>query len=84
LLDRLRVGSLSGAGPPNERCAPSRDPLPFASPSRPRRRVALSLSMLTRTLGGEYQAENLPVAKKRLAQAGFRLAWVLNTAFLDK
>jgi hypothetical protein len=30
------------AGLPSERCAPNRDPLPFASPSRPRRRVALS------------------------------------------
>jgi hypothetical protein len=35
-------------------------------------------------LGDAYQAKNLPVARKRLAQAGFRLAWVLNTAFLDK
>jgi nuclease S1 len=35
-------------------------------------------------LGDAYQAKNLPVARKRLAQAGFRLAWVLNTVFLDK
>jgi nuclease S1 len=35
-------------------------------------------------LGDAYQAKNLPVARKRLAQAGFRLAWVLNEAFAEK
>jgi hypothetical protein len=29
-------------------------------------------------LGNEYQAAHLPVVRKRLAQAGLRLAWVLN------
>jgi S1/P1 Nuclease len=29
-------------------------------------------------LGDEYQARSLPVAKRRLYQAGVRLAWVLN------
>jgi hypothetical protein len=29
----------------------------------------------------EYQDANLPVARRRLAQAGLRLAWVLNDAF---
>jgi S1/P1 Nuclease len=31
-------------------------------------------------LGDAYQAKNLPVARKRLAQAGMRLAMVLNEA----
>jgi S1/P1 Nuclease len=34
-------------------------------------------------LGDAYQAKNLPVARKRLAQAGLRLAWVLNRAFTE-
>jgi hypothetical protein len=34
-------------------------------------------------LGDEYQEKNLPVARRRLAQAGLRLAWVLNEAFAD-
>ena len=29
-------------------------------------------------LGDAYQARSLPVAKRRLYQAGVRLAWVLN------
>jgi hypothetical protein len=34
------------------------------------------------TLGDDYQARSLPVAKRRLYQAGApRLAWVLNEAF---
>jgi nuclease S1 len=32
-------------------------------------------------LGVQYQDKNLPVARRRLAQAGLRLAWVLNEAF---
>jgi nuclease S1 len=32
-------------------------------------------------LGDDYQAKSLPVAKRRLYQAGVRLAWVLNQAF---
>jgi S1/P1 Nuclease len=32
-------------------------------------------------LGDEYQAKSLPVAKRRLYQAGVRLAMVLNEAF---
>jgi nuclease S1 len=32
-------------------------------------------------LADEYQDANLPVARRRLAQAGLRLAWVLNEAF---
>jgi len=35
-------------------------------------------------LGDEYQAAHLPVVRKRLAQAGLRLAWVLNEAFPEK
>jgi nuclease S1 len=35
-------------------------------------------------LGDAYQAKILPVARKRLAQAGMRLAMVLNEAFADK
>jgi hypothetical protein len=35
-------------------------------------------------LGDAYQAKNLPVARQRLAQAGMRLAWVLNEAFAEK
>jgi hypothetical protein len=31
-------------------------------------------------LGDDYQAVHLPVVRKRLAQAGMRLAWVLNVA----
>ena len=31
-------------------------------------------------LGDAYQAKSLPVAKRRLYQAGARLAWVLNEA----
>ncbi len=34
-------------------------------------------------LGDEYQARNLPVAKRRLYQASARLALVLNGAFVD-
>jgi hypothetical protein len=34
-----------------------------------------------RNLGDEYQAENLPVVKRRLFQAGARLTMVLNEAF---
>jgi hypothetical protein len=34
-------------------------------------------------LGEEYQEKNLPVVRRRLAQAGLRLAWVLNEAFQD-
>jgi hypothetical protein len=32
-------------------------------------------------LGIEYQDKNLPVVRRRLAQAGLRLAWVLDAAF---
>jgi hypothetical protein len=32
-------------------------------------------------LGDEYQAKNLPVVRQRLAQAGVRLAIVLNEVF---
>ena len=32
-------------------------------------------------LGDEYLAIHLPVVRRRLAQAGMRLAWVLNEAF---
>ncbi len=32
-------------------------------------------------LGQEYEDANLPLAERRLAQAGVRLAWVLNTIF---
>ena len=32
-------------------------------------------------LGDAYQAKNLPVARQRLAQAGLRLAMVLNEEF---
>jgi hypothetical protein len=35
-------------------------------------------------LGDAYHAKNLPVARQRLAQAGMRLAMVLNEAFEDK
>jgi hypothetical protein len=35
-------------------------------------------------LGDAYQAKNLPVARKRLAQAAMRLAMVLNEAFAEK
>jgi hypothetical protein len=35
-------------------------------------------------LGDAYQAANLPVAKRRLYQAGARLAWVLNATFCEK
>jgi hypothetical protein len=35
-------------------------------------------------LGDAHQAMNLPVARQRLAQAGMRLAMVLNEAFADK
>ena len=35
-------------------------------------------------LGEEYQAAHLPVVRKRLVQAGLRLAWVLNEAFPEK
>ena len=31
-------------------------------------------------LGDAYQEKNLPVAKRRLYQAGVRLAWVFNEA----
>jgi hypothetical protein len=34
-------------------------------------------------LGDQYQAKNLPVVRQRLAQAGIRLAWVLNRAFAE-
>jgi hypothetical protein len=34
-----------------------------------------------RKLGDEYQAANLPVVKRRLYQAGVRLAMVLNEAW---
>jgi hypothetical protein len=32
-------------------------------------------------LGDEYQAKHLPVVRRRLCQAGLRLAMVLNEAF---
>jgi len=32
-------------------------------------------------LGDQYQDKNLPVVRRRLAQAALRLAWVLNEAF---
>ena len=32
-------------------------------------------------LGDPYRAANLPSVRQRLAQAGVRLAWVLNQAF---
>ncbi|MGO9920744.1 MAG: S1/P1 nuclease [Isosphaeraceae bacterium] len=32
-------------------------------------------------LGDEYQAKHLPAVRRRLCQAGLRLAWVLNEAF---
>jgi hypothetical protein len=32
-------------------------------------------------LGDEYQVTNLPVVGQRMAQAGMRLAWVLNEGF---
>jgi nuclease S1 len=35
-------------------------------------------------LGDQYQDKNLPVARQRLAQAGLRLAWVLNEAFPEQ
>ena len=35
-------------------------------------------------LGDAYYNANLPVARQRLAQAGLRLAWVLNEAFAEK
>jgi nuclease S1 len=35
-------------------------------------------------LGDEYQAIHLPVARRRLAQVGMRLAWVLNEAFAEQ
>jgi hypothetical protein len=35
-------------------------------------------------LGDQYQDKNLPVVRQRLAQAGLRLAWVLNEAFSEK
>jgi hypothetical protein len=35
-------------------------------------------------LGTQYRDKNLPVARKRLAQAGWRLAMVLNEAFVEK
>jgi hypothetical protein len=34
-------------------------------------------------LGDEYQAKHLPVVRRRLCQAGLRLAMVLNEAFAD-
>jgi hypothetical protein len=34
-------------------------------------------------LGDEYQEKNLPIARRRLAQAGLRLACVLNEAFAE-
>jgi hypothetical protein len=34
-------------------------------------------------LGDEYQEKNLPVVRRRLAQAGLRLAWVLNQAVTE-
>jgi hypothetical protein len=34
-------------------------------------------------LGDAYQARSLPVAKRRLYQAGARLAWVLNEVFSE-
>jgi hypothetical protein len=35
-------------------------------------------------LADDYQARSLPVAKRRLYEAGVRLAWVLNGAFPDR
>jgi hypothetical protein len=35
-------------------------------------------------LGTQYQDKNLPVVRRRLAQAGLRLAWVLNDAFTSE
>jgi hypothetical protein len=35
-------------------------------------------------LSGEYLARHLPVVRRRLSQAGLRLAWVLNEAFAEK
>jgi len=35
-------------------------------------------------LGEEYQAKHLPVVRRRLCQAGLRLAMVLNEAFREK
>jgi nuclease S1 len=35
-------------------------------------------------LGDDYQAANLPVAKRRLYQAGARLAWVLDEVFQER
>jgi hypothetical protein len=32
-------------------------------------------------LADDYQAKSLPAAKRRLYQAGVRLAWVLNEVF---
>jgi nuclease S1 len=32
-------------------------------------------------LGDDFQAIHLPVVRRQLAQAGMRLAWVLNEAF---
>jgi hypothetical protein len=34
-------------------------------------------------LADEYQQMNLPVARRRMAQAALRLAWVLNEAFTE-
>jgi hypothetical protein len=35
-------------------------------------------------LADDYQARSLPVAKRRLYEAGVRLAWVLNGVFSEK
>jgi hypothetical protein len=35
-------------------------------------------------LGDEYQVKHLPVVRRRLYQAGLRLAWVLNQALADR
>jgi S1/P1 Nuclease len=34
-------------------------------------------------LGDKYQEKSLPVVRRRLAQAGLRLAWVLNEAVAE-
>jgi hypothetical protein len=37
-----------------------------------------------RKLGDEYQAQNLPIVKRRIDQAGVRLAWVLNQIWSEE
>jgi hypothetical protein len=32
-------------------------------------------------LGNEYQAAHMPIVRRRLCQAGLRVAWVLSEAF---